>query len=79
MNRDTETALYKVQDLVQKYNLDIRSAISKIKGSCDLDGELVYDTSTGETLNDIDTATDEQIKSLLEGWKCWLEAKIDIF
>ena len=42
-----------------------KEAIEKVR--YDLDGDELYDMENGHTVNNIDTATDTQIKNLLEG------------
>ncbi|PRR85998.1 hypothetical protein [Clostridium luticellarii] len=54
----------KVVELVQSGNLGIKEAIDRVK--YDLDGDELYDVKTGKTICDIDTATDEQVRILLQ-------------
>ena len=65
MDKSTETALYKVQDLVQNGRLGIREATEKIKSNLNIDKGELYDEETGETVGDIEHANDAQIKNLL--------------
>lgn len=54
----------KVQSLVLEHNYGYKEAIDKVK--YDLDGSELYNEETGHTVNNIETATDSQIKNLLE-------------
>ena len=65
MNKSTETALYKVQNLVQNEGLSIKEATEKVKHDLNIDKGELYDEETGETVGDIEHANDAQIKNLL--------------
>ncbi|MBV4439271.1 hypothetical protein KM799_08470 [Clostridium tyrobutyricum] len=42
-------------------------AVGKVKrNAIELDGDELYDTETGKTIGEIDTATDEQIREVLK-------------
>ncbi|CAB1242440.1 conserved hypothetical protein [Clostridiaceae bacterium BL-3] len=56
----------KVVELVQDRNLDTKEAIELVRNyDLDNNGQL-YDADTGETICDIELATDEQIRILLQ-------------
>ena len=65
MDKSTETALYKVQDLVQNEGLNIKEAVTEVKHDLNIDRGELYDEETGETIGDIEHANDAQIKNLL--------------
>mgnify|MGYP000861564265 CR=1 FL=1 len=65
MDKPTETALYKVQDLVQNTGLYIREAVGKVEHDLNIDKGEFYDEETGETIGDIEHANNAQIKNLL--------------
>lgn len=55
----------KVESLVLEHNYGYKEAIDKVR--YDLDGNELYDIKTGQTVcHDISTATDEQIRNLLQ-------------
>ena len=65
MDKPTETALYKIQDLVQNEGLSIKEATEKVEHDLNIDKGEFYDEETGETIGDIEHANDAQIKNLL--------------
>jgi hypothetical protein len=65
MDKSTETALYKIQDLVQNEGLSIKEATEKVEHDLNIDKGEFYDEETGETIGDIEHANDAQIKNLL--------------
>lgn len=56
-------ALDKVEDLVFEHNYGYKDAIDKVK--YELDGDKLYDPKTGQTLNSIDEATQNQLEEIL--------------
>ena len=65
MDKSTETALYKIQDLAQNEGLSIKEATEKVEHDLNIDKGEFYDEETGETIGDIEHANDAQIKNLL--------------
>ena len=65
MDKSTETALYKIQDLAQNEGLSIKEATEKVEHDLNIDKGEFYDEETGETIGDIEHANNAQIKNLL--------------
>ncbi|ADK16213.1 hypothetical protein [Clostridium ljungdahlii] len=60
-----ERKISEVQHLVQDENYGYKEAVDKVK--YDIDGDELYDMRTGQTIcQDITTATDEQVRDLLQ-------------
>ena len=60
-----ERKISAVQHLVQDKNYGYKEAINKVK--YDIDGDELYDMETGQTVcEDITTATDGQVRNLLQ-------------
>ncbi|OAA91229.1 hypothetical protein [Clostridium ljungdahlii] len=60
-----ERKISEVQHLVQDENYGYKEAVDKVK--YDIDGDELYDMRTGQTVcQDITTATDEQVRDLLQ-------------
>lgn len=61
--------LRKAEIIVKAYfaGYSFWKAVGKVKrNAIELDGDELYDTETGKTVGEIDTATDEQIRELLK-------------
>jgi len=65
MDKSTEIALYKIQDLAQNEGLSIKEATEKVEHDLNIDKGEFYDEETGETIGDIEHANNAQIKNLL--------------
>lgn len=55
----------KVESLVLEHNYGYKEAIDKVR--YDLDGDKLYNKETGQTVCNVEHATDSQIRNLLEG------------
>jgi hypothetical protein len=61
----SERKVFEVQHLVQDKNYGYKETVDKVK--YDIDGDELYDMGTGQTVcQDITTATDEQVRDLLQ-------------
>ena len=60
-----ERKIFEVQHLVQDKNYGYKETVDKVK--YDIDGDELYDMGTGQTVcEDITTATDGQVRNLLQ-------------